>query len=352
MRRFFKVNSTEIFLVIGFVISAFSFSIIISSTYRYYSEIVEQNKFYKDYKIASINVKDKSMELSEAITLFKKEGMDNNLTPKIATTIEIGDKFISNRIMGILGGFNIERYGEIEGRNFTTEEANGKGKLAIIGSGLKKYTNLQNGKHYIKVFNEYYEVIGVLNNSEFFKYESIIPINSFYFINNKYDTFNQLVAVDEINNLEKLSNDELKTRISEIPQESVLNYVFKKVPQLKENFYGLALGAVNLVLFSFFFAYGIKRKIAIMKVLGAKNRHVFGNILGKVLVISTLGIIIGLVLSKFTIVLMNKGFPNSYGDLDIYNILITCSLVYLISVIVSLIILFRVINFKILKEIR
>lgn len=352
MKKIFKINLIEFFLIIGFVISAFSFSIIISSTYRYYKTVVEKNTFNNDYKSLSLNLNTEQLNLASFFNWLNKQGFHNSCTPMFATNIEVGDIFINNNIMGVSSGFNMNKYSTIEGRYFTENELNTNSKVAIIGDGLKKYTQKDKGIEYIKVFEEYYQVIGIINNSSYFKFVSLVPLNSLYFVNNKYTSFRQLVSKDYVNKETPLKFDNASIEIKDIPTDSIISYLFQQVPSLKESLYSLCLGIINLLLFSYFFANGIKREISIMKVLGANNTHIFKEILSKLFIVSTLGIILGLILSYFTITLMNKGFPNSYGNLDFYNIAITSFLVYITTIISSFIILLNVIKFKILKEIR
>lgn len=51
-----KLKKIDIFLIIGFFVSAFSFSLTISNIHSVYSEVVEKNSFYKDYKYIDVDV--------------------------------------------------------------------------------------------------------------------------------------------------------------------------------------------------------------------------------------------------------------------------------------------------------
>lgn len=354
MRKFLRISNIEFFLILGFFISAFSFSIIISSSYRSYRVVVEKNNFNKDYNMLSLKTKGKEITGANVVDLLESKGVDNITTAQLITNFQVGDDFIVNRIIGVTKGFNIEKYDIIEGRNFTQEEKCSNKKIAIIGNNLKKYVVKVDDKSYIKVFDENYEVVGIMRDSEFLKEVSIVPIKSLYFIDNKYKQFNLLVGVNQLDKLNTSNFSEFEFSANNIPHVSVIKYLFRNVSILKDNVYGVLLGIINLILFSYFFAQNIKPKIAIMKVLGAKNIDVYKEVFGKITKISVLGIILGLIFSKLTIILINTTFARNYGyqSLNIYNILITSLLIFLISNIVSLIILFNVIKFKLLKEIR
>jgi ABC-type antimicrobial peptide transport system permease subunit len=107
-----------------------------------------------------------------------------------------------------------------------------------------------------------------------------------------------------------------------------------------------------LLLFSYFFAKNIREKVAIMKVLGAKNSDVFKEVFAKFIRISSIGIAAGLALSKITIDFMMKSFTSQYSAVNISNIILSSMLIFIISIIVSILVLFNVIRFKIMKEIR
>lgn len=347
-----KVTKVEFFLILGFFISTFSFSIIISSTYRHYSKISEKNRFFDNYNLVTIESKNNIVKMSSVVNILEKSDIHNTSTHPMQTVFEFGNNFIINEVIGACEGFNIENYAKVQGRNLNDKDLNSNSRIAIIGEGLKKYAIDIDGKLYMKIFDESYEVIGIIKNSAFFMNSSIIPIRSLPFINNEYDEFNQLVHKDDINKLENISRDEFNISVREIPKEPIVKYLFKWVPNLKENMYGILLGIVNLILFSIFFANSIKRKIAVMKVLGAKNSHIYKEVLFNILKVSSLGILLGLLISNLTISFMSKAFVNMYSPIDIYNIGITILLVYFVSILVSVVILFNVINFKLLKDIR
>lgn len=53
-------------------------------------------------------------------------------------------------------------YPIVEGRYYSIEEVGVGLKVALIGNGLKKYMDCRNGKNFIKIFGEEYEVIGIV----------------------------------------------------------------------------------------------------------------------------------------------------------------------------------------------
>lgn len=364
-----KYTKIELFLIIGFLVSTFAFSLTISIVYSNYNKVTEQNRFNKDYKYLKIDTahetkyvdgaevvnKDEDKEnpsLSEIVDAVQEAGYKKIILKPFEDQIQVDNKFYINDIWPCSDGVDIESKNLIKGRYLTEEELMSNEKVAIIGFGLERLVEEKNGERYIKIFNEDYKVIGVLGNTEVFKYSSIIPIRSLYFISTKVP--NVIFYENNISNIDIKEINLKNTNASEkeISRISVIDYLFKNVYELKNSLYQIILGVANLLLFSYFFAKNIREKVAIMKVLGAKNSDVFKEVFAKFIRISSIGIIAGLALSKITIDLMMKSFPSQYSAVNISNIILSSMLIFIISIIVSILVLFNVIRFKIMKEIR
>ena len=246
----------------------------------------------------------------------------------------------------------MKRNNIVKGRYLTEEELSSNEKVAVIGLGLERLIEEKDGEKYIKVFEEYYKVIGILGDTEVFKYSSIIPIKSLSIINSEPSqvSFLHYFKDNEVN--EAISNRNILSNETIIPQIPVIKYLFKNVYELKNCLYQVVLGIINLFLFSYFFSDGIKEKVAIMKVLGARNIDVFKEVFIKYIKIATIGIIGGLILSKFTIDFMRQAFTYQYSSVNVDNVIVTFISIFIISIIVSICVLFNVIRFKIMKEIR
>lgn len=360
-----KYEKTNIFLIIGYLVSVFAFSLTLSNVSSRYNQVTETNKFYKDYNTLNlvqenIDFQDEKMSDSnnESLTLLKtintleEYGYKQLIFNPMQTQVEVNNNYYINDIWPCSAGINIHSTDIIKGRYFTNEELDSNEKLAVIGSGLERLIEKKAEEEYIKVFNEYYKVIGVINNTEVFKYSSIIPLKSLYFINeeNPNATFleNSLNNTDILN----IDNENLTIHKNSIAKVPVIKYLFKHVYELKNNLYQIALGLINLLLFSYFFSKNIKSKVAIMRILGAKNIDIFKELFTTFIKIASFSLLLGLLLTKFTVDFMSKAFISSYSPVNIENIILTSAAIFLVSSIVSICVLFNVIRFKIMKEIR
>lgn len=347
-----KISKIEFFLILGFFISAYSFSITISSCYRYYRIAVESNKFYDDYLLTTLISKHSALNLSDYIKSFTDNDINDFSLNPIASHGEQKNVMTFNKVFLAGDGFDITKYADISGRYLNKDELKSNKKLAVIGEASNQYSIRHDDKSYVQLFNDLYEITGVIRNSNFFIDTSIIPIMSLGFEASTYESLSFLVNKTHFNSLKNLENSSLHISFKEIPQKSIVKYIVDNVPNFKEISYEIYLGLINLVLFSFFFANSIKSKIAIMKVLGAKNTDIFKELLSSILKLSTTGIVLGLLSSYITIHFMSTAFPRTYSPLGITNISITFLIVYLISILVSIGILFNVMKFKLMKDIR
>ncbi len=363
-----KYTKIDVFLIVGFLLSAFAFSLTISVVYTKYNKVIEQNQINKDYKLLEVNIVDKTEKkdeennvnleykkntsLLEIVNKVQQAGYKKIILSPIETQIEIGNDSYINDIWPCSAGVNIKRNNIVKGRYLTEQELSGSEKVAVIGFGLERLIEEKDGESYIKVFDEYYKVIGVLGDTEVFKYSSIIPIKSLSFINSLPPniSFMHYFKDNEVNTA--ISNTNILINETIIPQIPIIKYLFKNVHELKNCLYQVVLGIINLFLFSYFFADTIREKVAIMKVLGAKNIHVFKEVFVKFVKISSIGIIGGLILSKFTIDFMRQAFTYEYSVVNIDNVVVTFISIFIISILVSICVLFNVIRFKIMKEIR
>ncbi|MBN1041267.1 ABC transporter permease [Clostridium botulinum] len=364
-----KYTKIDIFLIIGFLVSAFAFSLAISTIYSKYNKVMETNEFNKNYKYLDVSTLKETRDKDGFVIVYKKEDEKNiNLLDIInevqeagykeiilspfETQIEVENDSYINDIWPCSSRVDIKSDNIINGRYLTEKELSGDEKVAVIGFGLEKLIEEKNGQNYIKVFDEYYKVIGIIGDTEVFKYSSIIPIRSLYFINNPIPKVTFWENSINNTNIKEVNNKNITLSTNNIPKIPVLKYLFKNVYELKNSLYQVLLGITNLLLFSYFFSKNITKRVAIMKILGAKNIHVFKEIFIKFLKISSVGIIGGVILSKLTVDFMRQSFTGQYSIVNIQNILSTSILIFSISIIVSICVLFNVIRFKIMKEIR
>ena len=361
MRRLlekFKLKKIEAFLVIGFIISSYSFSMLIGYCSDAASQIIERNKFHKQYKEVTIieNDPDKFESINEIIDITYDLGI-HNFTSKYLVTAqepvkEEKEDVLRNEVLGAYGKFDFEKHCEIEGRNFTKEELVSDSKVAIIGERLDEYTYEINNEKYVKLFGDDYKVIGRLKNTKNFKATTIVPFKSFNFANNTYDRFGLNIDKDEYKNIYKLDNEKYTVEVNDLPIRSVISYLYDMEEVFKECIFQLVLSIANLILFSIFIANSMKKDIAIMKVLGCTNKDVFEEILKKNLKITTIGNLIGIVLFRISSRIIDVAYFSKMSQSFIINILLSSIVCYLISMIISIVTLRNVIKFKLIKEIR
>ena len=355
-----KYNKLNLFLIIGYLISSFAFSITISTVYSKFNKVTEINEFYSNYNMLNISIKNYDNEdmysdpipLSKIINHINDAGYNQIILNPIQTQVQIGDNSYINDIWPCSSGIDIHSDNIIKGRYFDYDELNSNEKLAVIGFGLERIIEKREDGDYIKVFDDYYKVIGVIKDTELFKYSSIIPLKSLYFINDNISNINFLENYKQNTDIIDSIDTNILINKSPIYKVPVIKYLFKNVYELKNSLYQVILAITNLLLFSYFFSKSIREKAAIMKVLGARNIDVFKDIFGTFIRIASIGVIGGLLLSKITIDFMMKTFVSQYSSMNIENIIITCLLIFLISSVVSICVLFDIIRFKLMKEIR
>lgn len=264
----------------------------------------------------------------------------------------MGNEFFINNVWPCSKNIDINSSKIVSGRYLTEDELKSDNKVAVIGSGMERLVEEKDGERYIKIFEEEYKVVGIIADTIMFRYSSIIPIKSLYCINKPLPKYTFLVKdIDKIET-KNTGNKNMKIDICNIPKTPVVDYLFKKVSELKNSLYQILLGITNLFLFSYFFSKRIKEKVAIMKILGGTNIDIFKEVFFKFIKISSMGVVGGILLSKFVVDFMRISFPYDYSIVDMKNILITTILVFIISVLVSISVLFNVLKFKIMKEIR
>ncbi|SFU75391.1 MacB-like core domain-containing protein [Clostridium sp. DSM 8431] len=358
MRKIFKLKKIEIFLIMGFIISFYSFSMLIGYCSNSASEIIERNRFhrrYKDVEIAINNLEElESIEqmIDNIYDLGIRKFTSKYLTSAQEPVKESQENVLRNEVLGAYGSFDMGEYCEIEGRNFTSEETMSNEKIAIIGERVNDYIYEINNEKYIKLFNDDYKVIGILKNTKNFSRTTIIPFKSLNFINNNYDKFGFLVSKDEYKKLEELSKEKYSTEINAMPTKFIVSYLYQIEDVFRECIFQLILSLANLILFSVFIASDMKKDISIMKVLGCTNRDVFKEIIKKNIKVATIGNLIGIVLFKISSSIIDVAFVSKIGNTFTTNMIITSIICYCISILISIATLKNILKFKVIKEIR
>ncbi|MGL5152351.1 MAG: hypothetical protein ACRC7N_17480 [Clostridium sp.] len=366
MKRYFKFSKIEIFLAIGFIVSTFAFALTISTAYSKYNKVTEKNKFNEDYGYIETSIQrdvkyidgveyvieGEPVTLREIINGIKSTGYEKIILEPTMSNILIGELNYINKIWPCSSGINMLDGKIIKGRYLTEEELMKGDKVAVINEEIEKITTSKADGDYIEIFDEEYKVVGVYGNTEYLRYSTVIPLNSLNYLDKEIGRANFLEYSNENKDIKEHNGDKFNISVSEIQPTSVINYLRENVYELKGSIYQIVLGLVNLLLFSYFLAKGIKKKVAIMRVLGATNSIIFQEVFKLLIKISSIGIIIGLPIAGVTINFLKATFTHQYTEMNFPIALVTTTIILLLTTIVTFIVLFNVIRFKIVKEIR
>lgn len=345
-----KVKS--VFILIGFIISVYCTIIIISSSYTLYKSSAQENHFNSKYTLMQVQLNDKErLDMPSFIQELSDVGINEVFTRNMANNIDKGEYIAATDVVATNYKINLDEFGKIAGRNLEEEELGNGEKVAIVGEGAIKNIIEDNGDKYIKVFDEYYKVVGEIKGNEFLKYNIIVPIKSMPFYNNKYNVFNYLIDDSEVGKLNNL-NSKYNFKVNKTPKIDIKKELFQKLPEAKEFLYSLCLAIINMILFSVLFAKDLKRDLAIMRMLGAKNIHIIKLILIKIINLVLMAIPVSLIMSNLTINYINIKVINSFSKLNFEIIALSISITVIIMIIVVVVMCFNTLKFKVIKAIR
>lgn len=348
MKFSFKDKYIEICLAITFVISIFTFSFIISSTYNWYKFVDEKNRF--NDKFIQINIgQDSSIE--QNIQLLKERDINNVMTPNLSDIISDNEKYYINNVSGIETGVDLSKIGNIKGRSITKDEIEAGKKVAIIGENLKKHVNKLDNKEYITVFDEQFEVVGIMEDCTFLASNTFIPIKALQTYKKIGVGGNILLVEKEKEKEINLIND-IQIEVNGLRQENIYDYIKKRVPKIKDNILMLLATIVNLIIFSILYSKYIKSDLAIMRLVGATPIDILKYIAKKVGKVYIISIPIGLIISTMNIYVANIFTNQGFYQVDIINASISVAITFLIFIAVLLIVLIGVLKFNIVEDVR
>lgn len=346
-----KLNAINIFLVVGFTLSIFCLSFIISSNYKNYKYVIEENEFYDNFNNFSI-YSNKEVKLSNITKTLEDNNIHIYSTPQMIEQTKIGEDIYANKVMGVSKYFDINKYTKIKGRNFIEKDFIENRKVAIIGNTLNKALEKEGNNEYIELYGEQYKIIGVIYDSDYLAFSSFIPINTMSYYNNSYDNFFYWIDKEDSKNFNYTANNEINYDISSIPSKNILEFVMNNSLIIEESIIDLILSILTLILFCIFYVYSIRKEFSIMRILGAKPIDILLENIKKLIPMYLISLLLGLITSYVVVYISNKYINDMFASVDINNILITIVVSFLIVIIVSFICLYRVMRFKILEDIR
>lgn len=170
-----KANKiASMMFIISLFISSICISIGLNMILNEANYVKEYNNFAKKNNLIDLSFNEK-VEFTEFAKLAETIAKDEYQVslPKVRFTIE--NKF--GFVVGIINRF--EQFKIIEGRNFTGEELRGTEKKIIIGNNYVDKSYTKEGKRYIDILNESFEVIGVVGEKyggeSFYDFDVYIP---------------------------------------------------------------------------------------------------------------------------------------------------------------------------------
>lgn len=345
-----KIKS--IFLLVGFTISIYCILIILSSSYRLYKSSSEKNSFNSKYSLVQIQLKDnKRKVMRDFIKELEDINIEDTLTLEIDDSIIKEDYIAATKILGINKDIDLDKLATVNGEVFKEDELNNGEKVAIVGEGTIKNAIEKDGDRYIEVFDDYYKIIGELKGNDYLAYHIIVPLKSLQLYNEENNVFNNLIKDEDTKKLNNM-NDNYEIKYTKIPMVDIKKEILEKLPETKDFIFNLFLALINTMLFSIFFAKDMKRELAIMRVLGARNKNILSLVLMRVVRIAIISIPIAIAMAYLTIKYINNIVINSFSKLN-FNIVFLSLGLYVVIILISVLVTsFNTLSFKVLKEIR
>ncbi|MGL4874110.1 MAG: FtsX-like permease family protein [Clostridium sp.] len=346
-------NIVDRFLGLGFLITTFLIMITISSLYPIYQDVVEENNLWDNFEQVWVDFNGSELTHREFIKKLEDREINNYFALPVIYMNEYGEKGLTeNIVMPITEGFNIKNFMTIEGE-FSKDDLDGKSKSVIIGENLNKNTVEVDGKRYLELYGENFEVIGQIKDTKAFPNFTIVPLKSLGLIDIKMDDIGIGISKLEKDRFLKINEDMgYKTSVYGIKKQSVIEEIFKRPTEIEDRLVQMFLGMMNISMFSYFYTKMVKRDLAVMRVLGADNKYIFKELFRRIIKVAGSGALLGAILTQVAIMYFREINPVGYEPLTLGVIIVTIALIIILSLIISLISVLSVARFKVLKEIR
>ncbi|MGL5149828.1 MAG: ABC transporter permease [Clostridium sp.] len=234
-----------------------------------------------------------------------------------------------------------------DGRNFQKEDFLQNKNVAVIGKEAKSLTKYRDGKEYIEVYKEEFEVVGISNNT-FFKNSIILPINKIpekYMENGVFTLYG-----DDVNSTIVKAKEIFEDSIIMFDDEYKVNNTFTIKDVLSKNEFILknyvaifTISLISVVICTAYFVEKINRELFIRQLCGANYVKFIKLILSKGMFISVITTTISLgihwCINEFNIM------PMGEYDLSIYN-LYAALIINLLVIVIMLLISIKKIKYK------
>ncbi len=151
-----------------FVILGYSISLLLVSLGTSYALIMSQQDNMRDNAmpenaIGTLIKWYSNKDMYSILSTFKNISIDGGvLISGIYADLDSSDGSVLFPVSAEFFHRNTGLYPIVEGRYYTANEIAQNKRVALLGRGLKKYTETRNGKTYTKIFGEEFEVVGII----------------------------------------------------------------------------------------------------------------------------------------------------------------------------------------------
>ncbi|WP_411169271.1 ABC transporter permease [Clostridium sp. MB05] len=300
-RLVFYKETFNLSVILGFTISLISFLFaltIFKSNFDFYND----SKLYSHAK-TSININLKS-EIDSNVFYNKL----NNADVKYLTQDAIYDRSIKNinYVKGIHDTSTSNIFPLHSGRFLSEEEINSESKVVVVGKNLLNFTYKVDNKTFIDIFDEAYEVKGIVGRETASKYSIYIlmPPKVYSKLFNNEPSNNYTIDVDKenvqdvVNTINNSFSDEIlnvDVNSGEQNESPIVNaFEFEKAI-LTNLIVAIIFSILCSVTFTLLWFEKINKNISIRKALGANKKDIFLFIFKNLIKMFIISVILSLI---------------------------------------------------------
>ncbi|MBQ6815168.1 MAG: FtsX-like permease family protein [Lachnospiraceae bacterium] len=354
-KRIINTPVTSVFLMIGLILSMLTISICVS----FISEYAAAQEAREDAKPPNGQQYVLSMETDNDVidfqSIFENIRQDSGVVVNgIMVHIEESDV---NTFSSLSGEWFISdetwHYPLVEGRYYTAKEVASGEKVVLIGKNYKQYTYEENGKEYIDIEEEKYQVLGVVGlekqlsawDSRLFMPCTSLPdavmgvMSSKGYISCILHNYNGNMIVDEQqirSNLFNISQSVEFTYAGEIQTEDITMTLMSNGDMIitiaAVGYFVSLVYAINIVVF---WVENRKKEIAIRKAVGFKNSDIAKLLMSEMIGLSALSCVIAIFIQCVLQIFMDT-FVGYNLKIYISNIVIGVVVVFFTAAITSI----------------
>ncbi|CDG00788.1 Putative Uncharacterized protein [Clostridium chauvoei JF4335] len=334
-------------LTLGFSIALFTISFIISSNYINIKYVIDENKFNDTFSYLDIHLQT-PLSLLESNKLLKSIGINKYATQPSLVVNRIGETDYANKLIGVSENFNIEDYFNIEWLSNGKNDFYNRTDVVIIGNSLMQALNkLNSSTEYIEIQGENRKIAGVLKDSQYASFMTFMPIE---YLRKENELSNIIQCFVDKNTNIAFGN--LKGAIHNSPAKNVLKFAIDKSMTIEGEIVDIILGILTIVIFSICYVQINKRKFSIMRLVGAKQKHILYEYIRCLLPMFSIAFFIAIYFSSITINYISNNIDDIFFKVDLINICMTGIIGFILILLTSLLCMINTLRFRILEDIR